>query len=271
MSRCVVIHPNGSTQVQDFHPAEHQRLRGLGYRRFALQFLRGGDKQMVNGAVYSRVTPSAWQASEATRQLWGRGAGAIRLFDENGELVEHRSDPLNTAITTPAPVTSSEPAHSAAVPESSPSTAGARMHAMDAIVTEHRLRALAHHWVYLVDRNDGDGAAFADLFAPRFELQWQPRVMRTLAEFSAWYLGLSRRLLRSSHTIASFHYQAISAGRYRVELELQWCGFTRAHPDAEFEATTLHEWTVADDPSDRFARIEIATIRTLVPARLRLA
>jgi hypothetical protein len=271
MSRCVVIHPNGSTQLQDFHPAEHQRLRGLGYKRFALQFLRGGDKQMVNGAVYSRVTPSAWQASEATRQLWGRGAGAIRLFDENGELIEHRSDPLHTAMTTPAPETSSAPALSAAVPESSPSTAGARMHVMDAILTEHRLRSLAHHWVYLIDRNDGDGTAFADLFATQFELQWQPSGMRTLAEFSTWYLGESRRLLRSSHTIASFHYQAISAGRYHVELELQWCGFTSAHPETEFEETTLHEWTVADDPSDRFARIEMATLRTLVPARLRFA
>jgi hypothetical protein len=270
MSRCVVIHPNGSTELHDFHPAEHQRLRGLGYKRFALQFLRGGDKQMVNGAVYSRVTPSAWQASEATRQLWGRGPGAIRLFDENGELIEHRSDPLYTA-TTPAPLTSSGPALSEAVLESSPSAVRARMHTMDAILTEHRLKALAHHWVYLIDRNDGDGAAFADLFAAQFELEWQPHVMRTLAEFSAWYLGEYSRLLRSSHTIASFHYRAIGAGRYGVELELQWCGFSRAHPEAEFESTTLHEWTVVDDPSDRFARIEIATIRTLVPARRRLA
>ena len=39
MSRCVVIHPNGSTELQDFRPTEHQRLRGLGYKRFALQFL----------------------------------------------------------------------------------------------------------------------------------------------------------------------------------------------------------------------------------------
>ena len=141
---------------------------------------------------------------------------------------------------------------------------------MDTIAAEHRLQSLAHYWLYLIDRNTGEAAPFDELLAVKFELDWAPTLIRTREGFSAWYGGLSRRVLKSSHTLVSLESETTGAGRYTARLELQWYGFTRAEPEREVEARTLHEWTVADDQSDRFARIERATIRVLVPAQRRV-
>lgn len=289
MTLCVVIHPNGSTEVQDFHPVEHRRLRGLGYKRFAIQFVRGPDQRAVSGAVYSRFTPSPWQGSEAARQLWGRGAGVIRLFDENGELIEAHSEASHVTAARAEPDVSSElatlsesaassgPAASSeldassqpAVPAARPEAPFASVHVeertqlMLASAAEHRLRSLAHHWLYLIDRNTGDAAPFDELLADPFELDWAPTVIRTREEFSAWYRALSRRMLMSSHTLAGLECVAMGADRYQARLELHWSGATRLQPEEALEARTLHEWTVMDDHTERFARIERATIRLL--------
>lgn len=91
MNRCVVIHSNATAEVQDVQPAVHQRLRGLGYKRFAVEYVRDGDRHLFKSAIYAKAAPSSWQAGEAVRQLWGRRPGTIRLFDENGELVGDRA------------------------------------------------------------------------------------------------------------------------------------------------------------------------------------
>jgi len=124
--------------------------------------------------------------------------------------------------------------------------------------------------LYLIDRNTGDAAPFDELLADRFELDWAPTVIRTRTEFSAWYRALSRRVLKSSHSLAGLECEAIGADRHEVRLELHWSGATRLQPEEELEAKTLHVWTVTDDHSEHFARIERATIRLLAPVRPRL-
>ena len=87
MNRCVVIHRTGVSEVQDVQPVVHQKLRGLEYRRFVVEFTRDLDGRAVTGALYSQSAPSAWQVSDAVKKLWGRGAGAMRVFDDDGQLL----------------------------------------------------------------------------------------------------------------------------------------------------------------------------------------
>jgi len=272
MTSCVVIHPTGAIDVADFQPALHQRLRGLGYKRFAIQSGRGADGLTHSAAVYARLAPSAWQASEAVRKLWGRGVGEVTIYDEQGELVESELAP-NEPKPTPPTRSSAAIARpfSVSIPEDPAIAARARMEAMDADVIEHRLRSLAHRWLYLVDRNDGNAVSFDELFAEEIELAWSPAGIRTHEELGEWYRGVSQRVLKSSHTLSDFRFEQLDEGRYRMRLELQWYGFTRAQPHEEVEARTLHEWTVVDDPSDPFARIEKAKIEILVSAQRRRA
>jgi hypothetical protein len=270
MSRCIVVHPTGAIELEDFHPRLHQRLRGLGYKRFVIQFVRNTDQRMLSAPIYARVTPSAWHMSEAGRKLSGPRAGVVSIVDEHGDAVDHAPEPLAVAETTEGsgtPPPSSAGAEAA--PEGPLASVHARMRAMDAAAIGHRLRSLTHHWLYLVDRNDGDATPFDDLIATTFDLDWSPTGIRTRAALSAWYRELSERVLKSSHTLARLQYEVRDRERYGVRLELHWYGFTRVQPELELEGRTLHEWTVSDDPSDRFARIENAKTKVLLPAQPR--
>ncbi len=264
----MVIHPTGAADLEHFSSALHQRLRGLGYRRFVLQFVRHADEQTLSAPVYSRLAPSPWQVSESARKLWGLGAGDLSVLDEDGELLEHRPGPPRDSALAASREWARTPL-SVAIPEDPAIAAQARMRAMDADAIGHRLRSLAHHWLYLLDRNDGNAAPLDELFADGFELAWSPAGIRTREDLAAWYHGVSTRLLKSSHSIGSFEYERRDDGRFAVRLELQWYGFTRERPDEELEASTLHEWTVVDDPSERFARIEAAKIKVQMPAQAR--
>jgi hypothetical protein len=101
MNRCVVIHRTGASEVQDVQPVVHQKLRGLDYRRFVVEFTRDLDGRPVTGAVYSQSTPSAWQVSDAVKKLWGRGTGATRVFDEDGHLLLSGREDARSGVGTP--------------------------------------------------------------------------------------------------------------------------------------------------------------------------
>jgi hypothetical protein len=88
MYRCVVLHRNGTSELEEVQPALHQKLRHLEYKRFVVEFVRDSDGLSVTAPLYCQFSPSSWQASNAAKQLWGRQSGTVRLFDEDGHLVQ---------------------------------------------------------------------------------------------------------------------------------------------------------------------------------------
>jgi len=88
MYRCVVLHRNGTSELQEVQPAVHQKLRHLEYKRFVVEFVRDSDGLSSTAPLYCQFSPSSWQASNAAKQLWGRHSGTVRLFDEDGHLVQ---------------------------------------------------------------------------------------------------------------------------------------------------------------------------------------
>ena len=88
MYRCVVLHRNGTSELQEVQPALHQKLRHLEYKRFVVEFVRDSDGISSTAPLYCQFSPSSWQASNAAKQLWGRRSGTVRLFDEDGHLVQ---------------------------------------------------------------------------------------------------------------------------------------------------------------------------------------
>jgi hypothetical protein len=109
MYRCVVLHRNGTSELQEVQPALHQKLRHLEYKRFVVEFVRDSDGISSTAPLYCQFAPSSWQASNAAKQLWGRHSGAVRLFDEDGHLVQDAMSSGGTpfqgsaAIRVPAP------------------------------------------------------------------------------------------------------------------------------------------------------------------------
>ena len=137
MYRCVVIHRNGTSELHEVQPAIHQKLRGLEYKRFVVEFVRDPDKLSSTAPLYCQFTPSSWQTSNAAKQLWGRRSGTIRLFDEDGHLVQDATGdagtPLRGMPTVPAPPASSADERGVALDAQSPQT-GARSITPDDIV-----------------------------------------------------------------------------------------------------------------------------------------
>lgn len=88
MSRCGAIYPNGTVELLPANPATHRRLRGLGYTRFLMKLEREADKASFSAPVYASLQPSRVQLREIAAQLWGLDAEPIRVFDDDGMLLE---------------------------------------------------------------------------------------------------------------------------------------------------------------------------------------
>jgi len=106
MYRCVVLHRNGTSELQEVQPSLHQKLRHLEYKRFVVEFVRDSDGISSTAPLYCQFAPSSWQASNAAKQLWGRHSGTVRLFDEDGHLVQDAMSsggtPFQGTATIPA-------------------------------------------------------------------------------------------------------------------------------------------------------------------------
>lgn len=111
MYRCVVLHRNGTSELQEVQPALHQKLRHLEYKRYVVEFVRDADGISSTAPLYCQFPPSSWQASNAAKQLWGRRTGTVRLFDEDGHLVQDSmasgGTPYQGSTTIPDPAASS--------------------------------------------------------------------------------------------------------------------------------------------------------------------
>jgi hypothetical protein len=111
MYRCVVLHRNGTSELQEVQPSLHQKLRHLEYKRFVVEFVRDSDGLSSTSPLYCQFSPSSWQAANAAKQLWGRQSGSVRLFDEDGHLVQDAmasgGTPFQGSATIPAPGTDS--------------------------------------------------------------------------------------------------------------------------------------------------------------------
>jgi hypothetical protein len=83
-----VIYPNGTTELLPATPANHRRLRGIGYTRFVVKLEREADQGSSSAPVYATAQPSRRQLLDVAAQLWGPGAEMILVFDEDGELLE---------------------------------------------------------------------------------------------------------------------------------------------------------------------------------------
>jgi hypothetical protein len=87
VSRCVVIYPAGGAEVVPANPANHRRLRALGFSRFIVKLEREQGVPQDSAPIYARSQPSKHELADAAAQLWGIDSGFLSVFDENGELL----------------------------------------------------------------------------------------------------------------------------------------------------------------------------------------
>ena len=130
--------------------------------------------------------------------------------------------------------------------------------------TDSRLRALAHRWLYEIERSDRDMANFRDILADDFVLEFSSGRIDTEEAFQTWLKGPASSVAATRHDIIAFESTPQLDDRYLVNMELDWNGLT---PEGgRMQARTRHMWIAVDD-GGRMPRIETVSVEVVEPFR----
>lgn len=130
---------------------------------------------------------------------------------------------------------------------------------------DNRLLSLIHYWLALIEDPARDPQPVREILAENFVLDFSSGAITDFDGFEAWLAGPGSQVAASTHRIEDFAYQTRADGRYRATMTFDWEGLL---PDGtRLIAKTRHGWTVVDDPSERFGRIERMDVEVVEPFR----
>jgi hypothetical protein len=128
---------------------------------------------------------------------------------------------------------------------------------------ENRMRSLVHYWLALIENPKRDAELFREILADGFALNFSSGKIDTFDKFKAWYTGPASSVGFTRHTIRSMKVTPLAGDTYAIDMQFDWQGVL---PDgSEMVARTQHNWTVTDNPKDRFAKVKTVDVALLVP------
>lgn len=119
---------------------------------------------------------------------------------------------------------------------------------------ENRGRALLNQWNTHIEALDGNAEPFKKLLAEKFALYFPSGTVDSQEKFATWLKGAPMALKQSTHRIPYFDIQSIGENRYLITIDFDWVGIKK--DDTPMKMQTRHQWTVADNINDAFAKIE---------------
>jgi len=131
---------------------------------------------------------------------------------------------------------------------------------------ENRLLSLVHYYLALIEDPARDPEPMRELLGPNFSLNFSSGAITSFDDFSAWLAGPGSQVTASTHLIENFSHETLDEDRhYRLSVDFDWSGIL---PDGTtMVARTRHVWTVINDVTERFARIENVDVEVLEPFR----
>lgn len=127
----------------------------------------------------------------------------------------------------------------------------------------NRILSLAHYWLALIEDPSRNPEPVKEILADGFSLNFSSGAITEFEGFKAWLAGPGSAITASTHKIGDFSQESIGDGEYKVSMTFDWNGIL---PDGnEMTAKTRHNWTVTDDPTERFARIKTVDVEVLEP------
>jgi|GEM_PF-776416 len=129
---------------------------------------------------------------------------------------------------------------------------------------ENRLLSLMHYWMALVEHPDRASEPFKEILAPEIAIDFgNGKPITSFEQLQSWMKGPASSVEASRHQNEDFVYKEIGSDRYEMQFVSNWRGI---RPDGvTLSAKTRHSWTVADNPLERFARVEAITVEVLEP------
>lgn len=128
---------------------------------------------------------------------------------------------------------------------------------------QNRLLSLIHYWMALVEHPDRSAEPFLEILADDIDIDFGSRPITSFDGIADWVAGPASSVEASRHYVHNFSYQTLGADHYELTVDLDWNGI---RPDGvQMTAKTRHIWTVRDEPTERFARIEKIRVEQLEP------
>ena len=128
---------------------------------------------------------------------------------------------------------------------------------------DNRLRSLVHYWLALIEDPFRDADPVKEILAKDFSLNFSSGSITSFDGFSKWLAGPASQVTASTHKVSNFNHRVLEDNLYGLVMDFDWNGIL---PDGtEMTAKTRHSWTVVDDPTERFARIQNVDVEILEP------
>jgi len=130
---------------------------------------------------------------------------------------------------------------------------------------ENRAKSVVHYWLALIEDPARDPEPVREILAEDFSLNFSSGAITDFDGFKAWLAGPASSVAASTHKITEFSTKATDDTRMSVEITFDWVGIL---PNGtKLTAQTRHDWTLSNDVSERFARIENVDVEVLKPFR----
>ncbi len=127
----------------------------------------------------------------------------------------------------------------------------------------NRALSVVHYWLAIIEDPARDPEPAKEILADGFALNFSSGRITDFEGLKAWLTGPAAAVSASSHTVKNFSAQAENDGEITLTVGFDWQGIT---PDGtRLEAETLHNWTLTNDVTERFARIKSVDVEIIKP------
>lgn len=132
---------------------------------------------------------------------------------------------------------------------------------------ENRMRSLVHYWLALIEDPSRNAEPVREILVDDMSLNFSSGTITDFEGFEAWLAGPGSQVAASTHVISNLSAEETGENTYAVTVDFDWSGIL---PDAAvMVAKTRHNWTVVNDPTERFARIQTIDVEVLEDFRPR--
>lgn len=127
----------------------------------------------------------------------------------------------------------------------------------------NRLLGLAHAWLARIEDPRRDPEPVRELLTEDAVLRFSSGTMIGFDGFSRWLSGPCSQVVASRHRIENISHLRLPDGNLELSMTFDWDGILP--DDRMVAAKSRHRWTIADDPSERFARIRSIDVEMIQP------
>lgn len=132
---------------------------------------------------------------------------------------------------------------------------------------ENRAKSFMYYWLFLVETAHGNSDRFREILADGFAIELSGnRHLDNWVEFDAWVQSIDSQTITSTHAPKNFKVVDKGDSTLQVTVDFDWKGVNRE--GKAMVAQTHHEWVLANNLDERFARLQTMVVTTVKPFKV---